>query len=100
MLEEQGREVVIGQGPEQVTIQVMFKGKEELKYGVEAKVYGTRVVAHSVHFFSEGGQRIKGEGYFRSGAQDYGIDDLSKEEIIQHLLAEYKSHLERLAQKR
>ena len=61
VLEEQGREVVIGQGLEQVTIQVMFKGEEELKYGVEAKVYRTRVIAYPVHFFSEQGQRIKGQ---------------------------------------
>ncbi len=100
VLEEQGREVTIGQGLEEVTIKVMFKGEEEIKYGVQAKVYGTRVVVHPVQFFSEEGQRYKGEGFFRSGIQNYSVDDLTKEEIIQHLLSEYKSRLQYLAQNR
>lgn len=98
VLEEQKREVTINYGLDEVTIKVLFNGKEEMNYGVQAKLYGTRVVVHPVERFSEGGKRFRGEGYFRSGAQDYSIDDLSKEEIIQHFSSEYGRSLKRSAQ--
>lgn len=63
-------------------------------------MYPDKVFPYPLLYFSEDGHRFKGEGHFRSGLQDYSINDISKEEIIQHLSSEYTSHLDHLNRQR
>jgi hypothetical protein len=41
------------------------------------------------------GKSYRSEGFLRSRAQDYKITSITQEEIILHLLADYKSHAQR-----
>src|SRR5882762_10871720 len=59
VLEEQGREVTIDSGLEQVTIEVRFEGEKEIEYGVEAKLHGKSVLLSPIEFASENGRPYK-----------------------------------------
>lgn len=93
VLVEQGREVSVSGESQGASIEVAFEGRAELEYRIEVRVYPKHAIAVPIQFFREGRKRFRAEGYFRSGAQDYTIEDLSKDEIVRHLAAEYKSRL-------
>ena len=55
---------------------------------------GYAVAVPETRAYDEHGTRYVAQGYFRAGAQDYGCQDLMREEIRQHLLNEYKSSMD------
>ncbi len=93
IFEGRGREVTISYGQEEASIKVAFQGSQELDYRVRVRIYPGRIVAYPVTGFSDKGRYCTGEGFFRSGSQDYAANDLTKDEILRHLLDQYKSSL-------
>jgi hypothetical protein len=90
-LEKNGREVNISSHKESAYISVKFSDVEEMDYGI-----GVRIHPHMAYPFTTTRTRAKtgeiylSEGVIRSGAQDYTVSDISKEDIIQSFLTNYK----------
>jgi choline/glycine/proline betaine transport protein len=94
-LEKHGRIVEFHVGADQAHMKVRHEGHEELDYTVVCNVRPGFAGAVPVTRGYNAGQHYKAQGYFRSGAQDYGCKDLKKDDIIQNLLGNYKGHVTR-----
>lgn len=85
-LEKHGKQVEVHGG----SITVKHEGM--LKYRFSVEVRQSLVTAHAfprTMSTDSTGQRYTAEGFFRSGVQDYTVDDLTKEEIIRYLIRDY-----------
>ena len=92
-LEKHGREVRISPGSTGATLLVTYQGNTELEYRLHVKVYPTRAVPVPETQYYSDGKLWRGEGYLKSGAQDYSIADITKSDIINHFLMDYKLHV-------
>lgn len=93
-LKKHGREVnVYTERRDFASIIVQFEGEEELDYSIEVILYPglafPRPVVHYTEWASS--RRLRVEGLLRKGIQDYDISDITKDEIIEHFLNEYKN---------
>lgn len=94
-LEKHQREVVITSNKEHATIIVNYKGHTEISYSIKINIHSGGVYPFpEIRFIDPtDGKMYKAEGVFRSGAQDYDISQITKDEIIQSFLNQYKLHL-------
>jgi hypothetical protein len=96
-LRKYGREVeVYTERPDFASIIVNFEGEEELDYSIEVMISPGRVFPRPVIHYTEwaSSRRLRVAGLLRKGRQNYSISDISKEEIIEHFLNEYKNYIE------
>lgn len=97
VVEKRGRKVWMNKrGADLAAIEIKrttekgYTSVTELKYIVQVERQGDKLIAYP--------EINNNRQYFRSGAQKYTIDDLTQEEILQHLLQAYKSHVTRSQQ--
>lgn len=94
-MEKRGRQVEVSHLAEYdkpyAHIKAKMHGREELDYKVEVPVNPKEAFAVAVTRSWDGGQRYKGESYFRSG----GVNALTKDEIPRHVLEYYKQSMSR-----
>lgn len=93
-LKKHGREVeVYTERRDFASIIVQFKGEEELDYSIEVMLYPGLAFPRPVIHYTEwaSSRRLRVEGLLRTGIQDYDIFDITKDEIIEHFLNEYKN---------
>lgn len=96
-LRRHGRDVEIyTERKDFASIIVNFEGEEELDYSIEVMISPVRVFPRPVIHYTEwaSSRRLRVEGLFRKGRQNYDISDISKEEIIEHFLNEYQNYIE------
>ena len=96
-LKKYGREVeVYTERRDYASIIVTFEGEEELDYSIEVMISPVRVFPRPVIHYTEwaSSRRLRVEGLLRTGIQNYDISDITKEEIIEHFLDEYKNYIE------
>jgi hypothetical protein len=93
-LEKHGRKVTVSKGKEHASINVSLEGMDEYQLNINVRIYPTVVHPYPTDIFvDKNGKRYKGEGFLRSGSQDYDISDISKEEVIKYFLYHYKDHI-------
>ncbi len=95
-LKRHGRDVeVYTERKDFASIIVNFEAEEELDYSIEVMISPVRVFPRPVIHYTEwaSSRRLRVEGLLRKGPQDYDISDISKEEIIEHFLDEYKNYI-------
>jgi hypothetical protein len=93
-LKKHGREVdVYTQRRDFASIIVQFEGEEELDYSIEVMLYPGLAFPRPVIHYTEwaSSRRLRVEGLLRTGIQDYDISDITRDEIIEHFLNEYKN---------
>ena len=95
LLEKHGRKVESSVGTDEAHMTVHYHGNKELDYTVVCRVRPGFAVAIPLTRGYDGGEHYRAEGFFRSGAQDYGCEDLKKDEIINNLLDTYKQLVSR-----
>ena len=89
-LEKYGRDVQVAVGESYGAIEVSYQGRLELNYQVKVrKIYPYP----ETHYQDRSGNGIWAEGAFRLGIQKFDVYGLSKEEILQNFMREYKSRL-------
>jgi len=96
-LKKHGRDVdVYTERPDFASIIVYFEGEEELDYSIEVIISPVHIFPRPVIHYTEwaSSRRLRVEGLLRKGSQNYDISDISKEEIIEHFLNEYKNYIE------
>jgi len=96
-LKRHGRDVeVYTERKDFASIIVNFEGAEELDYSIEVMISPVYVFPRPVIHYTEwaSSRRLRVEGLLRKGRQDYDISDVTKEEIIEHFLNEYKNYIE------
>lgn len=96
-LKRYGRDVdVYTERPDFASIIVNYEGEEELDYSIEVMISPDRVFPRPVIHYTEwaSSRRLRVQGLLRKGRQDYDISEISKEEIIEHFLDEYKNCIE------
>jgi hypothetical protein len=89
-----GREVdVYTERRDFASIIVNFEGEEELDYSIEVLLSPGLAFPRPVIHYTEwaSSRRLRAEGFLRQGIQVYDISDITKEEIIEHFLKEYKN---------
>jgi len=89
-----GREVeVYTERRDFASIIVYFEGEEELDYSIEVMLSPGLAFPRPVIHYTEwaSSRRLRAEGFLRKGIQDYDVSDITKEEIIEHFLNEYKN---------
>ena len=85
-----GREITIDVGDDHASINIRFRGHLELSYRIVVR--GTRPHPES-YYHVPTGEGLRSEGTFKKGARPAEIADLSKDDIIQDFLREYRSSL-------
>jgi hypothetical protein len=93
-LKKHGREVnVYTERRDFASIIVQFEGEEELDYSIEVMLYPGLAFPRPVIHYTEwaSSRRLRVEGLLRKGIQDYDIFDITKDEIIENFLNEYKN---------
>ncbi|MDH5467799.1 MAG: hypothetical protein OEY25_10305 [Candidatus Aminicenantes bacterium] len=96
-LKRHGRDVeVYTERRDFASIIVNFEGEEELDYSIEVMISPVHVFPRPVIHYTEwaSSRRLRVEGLLRKGRQNYDISDISKEEIIEHFLNEYRNYIE------
>jgi hypothetical protein len=96
-LKKHGREVeVCAERKDYASIIVHFEGEEEFDYSIEVMKSPGRAFPRPVIHYTEwaSSRRLRAERSLRTGIQDYDISDITKEEIIEHFLREYKNYVE------
>jgi len=74
------------------SILVRFKGKEEYSYTMRVEISQDRAFPYPIIVFTKkDGKSYSSEQRIRHGRHD--ISDISKKDIIQHFLGQYKLHL-------
>jgi hypothetical protein len=89
-----GRDVeVYSERRDFASIIVYFESEEELDYSIEVMLSPGLAFPRPVIHYTEwaSSRRLRAEGFLRTGIQDYDISDVTKEEIIEHFLNEYKN---------
>ncbi len=87
-LEERGRQVEVSIHDSFGSIRATFETYTEADYSIV--VTGLHPVPRTRSFDWSDGKYFGGEGFLRSGTQDYTVSDLTKDEIIQDFLEYYK----------
>ena len=97
-LEKHGRKVEVARAYQRAVMTVEYQNEEELAYMVRV-----RVTAHGARAYPEmrlriwtGDRQYTAQGSFRSGAQDYGAADITKDEVINYFVAQYTGHFREL----
>ena len=90
-LEKHGRDVTIRNAEVTAGLIVTKDGEEEITYRVQSRSYPNTVVPYAEVRTRErkGLKLVRNESMFRSGAPDYAIKDIGKDEIIQNFLSHY-----------
>lgn len=96
-LERHGRSVIVTARTDYASITVHHEDRQEIRYDMKVNMYpGRAFPSPQIHFTDPSdGKPYRAEGHLRSGAQDYTIADIGKEEIIRHFLSEYMVHARR-----
>jgi hypothetical protein len=91
-LEKHGREVTIRATDTSAGITVHHEGEEEIVYRVQRRIFPNTIVPYAEVRFRErkGLKLIRVESMFRSGKPDYGLADVSGEEVIGNFLQHYR----------
>jgi len=90
-LEQYGRVALLRDGRSEASLRVRHGGRDEFEYVVKTRVTPERAYPFVETITYRGWLARKGEVPLRDGAQEYGVADVSKDEIIRHLLAAYKA---------
>ncbi len=93
-LKKHGREVdVYTERRDFASIIVQFESEEELDYSIEVMLYPGLAFPRPVIHYTEwaSSRRLRVESLLRKGIQNYDISDITKNEIIEHFLNEYKN---------
>jgi len=93
-LRKHGREAeVYTERRDFASIIVQFESEEELDYSIEVMLFPGNAFPRPVIHYTEwaSSRRIRVEGIFKSGMQNYDISDITRDEIIEHFLNEYKN---------
>ena len=90
-LSRHGREISVRETDSSVTAVVQHAGAEEISYRIHGRLFPNGVLPYAEVRFKErkGLKIIRVESMFRSGAPDYAIEDLTKEEVIRNFLSHY-----------
>ena len=94
-LQKHGRTVDLSLSGSEPSITIKNENTEELKFAIG--FHGNR--PYPITWTREGRKTYKGEGSFQSSVQKHTVADISEDEIIQHVLEEYKRKLEYLSRK-
>lgn len=94
-LESYGRTVSLSREPVAARLVVQHKGVQQLDYAVKVRRIPEGVFAYpEIQIRGSADSPPHGAwGHFRGGDPCYTIADISQDEIIQHVLEEYKAHL-------
>lgn len=90
-LQKHGREVVVRNAVTSAVLIVQYEGEEELTYRIQGRTFPNGVLPFAEVRFRErkGLKFIRIESMFRSGAADYALGDVTKEEIIRNFIENY-----------
>jgi hypothetical protein len=91
-LEQRGQTVSVTGGSDGASFTVRENDRITYQYSI-------RVSIPTLHPYPEfrsreSGQMMRGVGTLRSGGQDFTIADVSKQEILMHLVADYTNHIQ------
>jgi hypothetical protein len=91
-LEKYDRVVSTRHTPNSASLSVQHRGADEFMYSVQGRTFPDRVLPYAevVSRERKGVRLIRTESMLRSG-QDYRMAEISKGEVIQHILSHYTS---------
>jgi hypothetical protein len=87
-LTKYGKNVEVHAGSDFANIQISQGDVEEMTYSIKVRgIFPYMEKTHRSH-----GRRYISEGYLRSSGHDYTVEEIDKDEIINHLIWEYTNH--------
>jgi hypothetical protein len=95
-LAQYGREALLStahKGRAAASIRVRNEGRDEFEYLIGVRVTPERAVPYAELIPHTGWPKRPIESPLREGTQDYGVSDITKEQVIAHFLSSYKAHL-------
>lgn len=94
-LESHKRVVTIRSASSSIAIVISYDGEEELSYRIQGRMFPTGMLPYAeIRYRQRGGLKlVTVESLFRPGSQNYRTTDITKEEVIQHFIKNYTSHV-------
>ncbi len=86
-----GREIALEVGDDHASFDIRFQGRLELNYRIFVR--GKRPCPES-YFEVPSGGALRSEGAFKTGGRPAEVGDVTKDDIIAHLLREYRSAMQ------
>jgi hypothetical protein len=87
-LTKYGKNVEVHAGSDFAHIEISQGDVEEMTYTIKVRgIFPYMEKTHRSH-----GRRYISEGYLRSSGHDYTVEEIDKDEIIDHLIWEYTNH--------
>ena len=96
-LEKHGRTATIRNSVTSAALIVQRAGEEEMTYRIQGRTFPDRTLPYAEIRFRErrGLRLIRVESMFRSGEEDYRLEDITKEEVIRDFLDNYVRRVEK-----
>jgi choline/glycine/proline betaine transport protein len=94
-LEKNGRTVSVRSGEDYANIAVVNGSKEEIDYSIKVRFSPLKAFPQTEERFTDEktGKRLIAEGSILSGAQDYDVNGVSKDDVIADFLRKYKDRV-------
>jgi hypothetical protein len=91
-IEKYDREAIVWGSADAAYIDVERNGEREIKYVVRTELPDLRPFTEIHYLDKETGKVVISKGIFRVSKQDYSMDDVTKDVIINDFLSEYYAH--------
>jgi hypothetical protein len=94
-LEKTGRTVSVRSGEDYANITVVNGSKEEIDHSIKVRVSPFKAFPQTEERFTDErtGKRLIAEGSILSGAQDYDVNGVSKDDVIADFLRKFKDRI-------
>jgi hypothetical protein len=88
--QKHGRIVSIMVFPDHASLRIEHQGEVELDYTLQSRAAGRGVILYPERIIKDksNGRTFRSTGTMRTGAQGYTIDDITKDEIIRHVVSQ------------
>jgi choline/glycine/proline betaine transport protein len=87
------RTVKISISTKSATIKIEHYSATEFEYSIKFQIHQNGVYPYSEEQRTDKKGKFFTEGFLRSGSQDYTTADITKDEIINHTILEYKKRM-------
>lgn len=91
-IEKYGRDAIVWGTADFAYVDITYNGKREIKYFIRTDLPNLRPFTETEYLDTETGKVLISKGIFRVSKQDYTMEDITRDVIINDFLSVYYAH--------